>query len=1109
MNIDTDTATPIPDEAIESLEAYLDSYEEGPEAALGRLEGKTDPDSINQSLRILIESKSYEDAASLVVGAELDEKWCIRAAFVAARQGETARVEEIIDWAGGLPDVSARRSCVLASCEGSFDRILNESGSRVPLLPGRLSDDERATFLSMLERLHCITDIVNANGRVSTPLEAQALVAAMNAHYLLGEQAEVKRFADLLAKRSPLPVEIGRAILQFGVPASPEIVDRLRKENDGEFEAGLLAAVIEGKCLDQTKTAFESALGLLRVANTPDERQSIFSVLYDFAQDIGGSALERADALAPQLLDQDSRAAQLHAVDKALRTGDLDAAAEGLKQTRDEDDPMWLQAAAMLHLHKGETSAALDFLVRASTMVAHPEMLRRLAAVAHEQKRDDIASEALEKLVALRPEDSNARQNLAFIYSSRSDFVHASEQFSALETLEPENAWHSTNAASSAALSGDLAKALELFQALTSGDAPPLPALLGHASILRAMDLPHDAFQLLTPFRDIYGQQPEFLMAFMGLGYASNAEEEANAAFRKLLELQSAGKTAPGLLEAVSLDDLQGKMHKHREHINTLHDGMVRGFMPWIDVEDSRGNASYWGWMARTQPMKWLSETPTARAEFTLYSTNGLVSHLVEGSKQLLAPLCPPAGSNVVADLSALITLHRLNLLPEACQYFGRITIPSRYIAHSLSERNKLLLHQESLHTSLLDVHRALDAGSLSVLDDAGTPGARPMAYIHEYTLGTDPEHYYRLIDLFEPLHKQGELDDKKYAQFCQNRHKPTGVDDEFPELTSGTAILVDLSALKSCAQSGVLDSVLRGFDVHITRDDRAEVAQGIRVIETQKDVFAWHTSLSEALHDETCFERATYSVPAGPKGLERLDEGISFCASLVAKEQGLPLLADDRVWQTVASNERPDMLDAGFGSDVLILALLDEGMIDLERAATSFLQLMRWRYRFVVPTPGILRSLALRHHSHPPGESLLDVATYVHECMRDPGLFSAIEPTDPPSSMALRLFHVWTTAISEFLVDVWLQDDAELASALTEWATAEFYPSIPKSIGVKGFVAMGTAVGTMALSSAVMHTVSSTDSKLCAKALGCIAEGLGLSQEEYFKIITGVLNVL
>jgi len=1107
--VNPDPAKPIPDEAIESLDAYLASYDDGPDAALARLHGQTDPDSINQALRILIENERFVEAMQLVANADLHETWCMRAAFVAARQGDANRVNEILDWAGGLSDLTVRRRCVLANCEGTLTRILNDRVSGNPLLPGRLSGSEGTAFRTMIENLRCITDIVNANGRVGTALEAQALVMTMNAHYLLGNQDEVRRFCELLATRQPLPIEIGKAILQFGISASPELVDRLRKENQESFEAGLLASVIEGKCLDQPAQAFESALELLRTVNSTEEKEGLFSVLYDFAQDIGGAALERIDAMADQLLEADSRSAQLHAIDQALRDSNLDRAAKGLEKTRDEDDPMWLQAAAMFNLQKGDVSTALDHLVRASTMVVHPEMLRRLAAVAHEQKRDDVAADALERLIALRPEDSNARKNLAFIYTARSDFAHAAEQFAALELLEPNNEWHSTNAASSAALSGDTEKALRLYEALSTGDAPSLPALLGHAALLRAMDRPHDAFLLLDGAKGLYWDRPEFLMSFMSIGYASNEESTAHEAFQELLHLQSAGKTSPGLLEAVSLDDMKERMRKHHEYIKTLHEGMIRGFVPWLSVEDTRGNAPYWGWLLRTQPLKWLGEAPEARAEFTIYSTNSFVALVAEGDKQLLVPECPPSGSPIVADLTALITLHRLNLLSETRRYFGRIVIPARYIAHSLAEKDKLLLHQESRRTSLLDVHGALDAGALSILQDAGTPGARPMPYTHEHTLGPDAEHYYRLIDLLLPLHNEGEIDDKRYAEFCQTQHKPTGIDEEHPPLVPGTAVLVDLSALKSCAQSGVLDAVLKTFDVHITSADRDEMAQEAAAIEAQQKVWSWHAALSDALQDESHFQRATYSVPADQNGLTSLDQGISLSASLVAKEKSLPLLADDRVWQALASNESPERPDAGFGSELLVLALLKEGYIDLDRAAAAFLQLMRWRYRFIIPTPGVLRSLALRHRAHPPGQCLLDVALYAHECMRDPGLFVAVEPTNPPSTMALRLFHTWISTISEFLVDIWLQDDSDWAAALTEWATSEFFPSLPKAAGVGAFVTMGNAVASMALSSAAVRTVQSEDNELCARALRAIAEGLGLDQEEYSEVITGVLNVL
>jgi len=80
--------------------------------------------------------------------------------------------------------------------------------------------------------------------------------------------------------------------------------------------------------------------------------------------------------------------------------------------------------------------------------------------------------------------------------------------------------------------------------------------------------------------------------------------------------------------------------------------------------------------------------------------------------------------------------------------------------------------------------------------------------------------------------------------------------------------------------------------------------------------------------------------------------------------------------------------------------ALMTGGKLDSGKAAAAIRQLMAWRYRFIVPPPGILKALADPYRANPPGEALREVAEYVHDCMRDTGLFGGRENTEMGDSM-------------------------------------------------------------------------------------------------------------
>ena len=196
----------------------------------------------------------------------------------------------------------------------------------------------------------------------------------------------------------------------------------------------------------------------------------------------------------------------------------------------------------------------------------------------------------------------------------------------------------------------------------------------------------------------------------------------------------------------------------------------------------------------------------------------------------------------------------------------------------------------------------------------------------------------------------------------------------------------------------------------------------------------------------------------------EESDRDIGFAAAVLAEQEGLPLLADDRVCQTLILNQRRNHASAAFGTDTLLLSLNRAGVIGDDVLAEKFLSLLKWRYRFLLPTPSILRTLLESHMEYPPGEKLSFVARYAHDCMRDAGLFGGLEQTEPPIPMAFRLYQDWVRVIIDFITDLWV--DASVpeyhAEQVTDWAIRYFLPTEPKAMGNRAFRLSGMLVGTV-----------------------------------------------
>jgi hypothetical protein len=168
----------------------------------------------------------------------------------------------------------------------------------------------------------------------------------------------------------------------------------------------------------------------------------------------------------------------------------------------------------------------------------------------------------------------------------------------------------------------------------------------------------------------------------------------------------------------------------------------------------------------------------------------------------------------------------------------------------------------------------------------------------------------------------------------------------------------------------------------------------------------------------------------------------------------------------------------------------------------------MSWRYRFIVAPPEVLKTLADRFIQHPPGQLLRKIALYVHDCMRDPGLFGGAEAADPPMSMASLFFLRWAAHIAEFLVDVWADPkwDETHTRGLTEWAIAELLPSPPRAMTGPG-TSIALLGGKIAMGRALVRACQLEDRARGNAALRAVADALGMRPNEYLAVVAEGIN--
>ena len=403
-----------------------------------------------------------------------------------------------------------------------------------------------------------------------------------------------------------------------------------------------------------------------------------------------------------------------------------------------------------------------------------------------------------------------------------------------------------------------------------------------------------------------------------------------------------------------------------------------------------------------------------------------------------------------------------------------------------------------------------LDTKRIKVVED--TDGDEQVKIVNEHS-GDNETPRYRSRDFLNALRQGGRLSQQQMDEAVQVAHKSAMATELGSVLEFGDHILVDLSTLRTIAEQGLLDIASEAFDrVSISTEDQERLIQELRgfglAIETQ----AWHEDLWKMLDNDDRVDAKTLVIYSDDDDLEQGDEKqqdepkhiVAIDAGLLAQQEKLPLLVDDRVCQNMVLASNGHESSSAFGTDCLLIGMLDAGFIDKREAAVAFLQLIEWRYRFLLVPASILQTIANEFAER----DLRNVARYVHDCMRDPGLFGGPEPTEPPIPIAFRYYQDWLQEIANFAAEIWLDDDIDekRATELTNWAMMELVPTVPTVLGARiGRLADFSAFTV--LHHAMIKLCDTPNYPKANTALRSIAGGLALSEDDFIRVAADVIN--
>src|SRR5690606_2449524 len=206
---------------------------------------------------------------------------------------------------------------------------------------------------------------------------------------------------------------------------------------------------------------------------------------------------------------------------------------------------------------------------------------------------------------------------------------------------------------------------------------------------------------------------------YMDTAYRAGEDEAAQSALHQLMKMQHSGQLSEPLFHPMSLDDVKTMGTERLRQRDSLFSEVVRGKLPWLVAEGLLGAVADQAWHRRTQRLRWLPDDVPSRGEWTIYATNGFSVQKDSNGRPTVSRIgVPRSGEPVVADMSAIITLHRLGRLTLAANYFGELILPASFGDLPVRDAQRLTPHQPSREQELRSIHDLVQRRLVTVVED-------------------------------------------------------------------------------------------------------------------------------------------------------------------------------------------------------------------------------------------------------------------------------------------------------------------------------------------------------------------------------------------------------
>lgn len=1091
---------------IASLNAFEASITRNLEAGLAELGTLDEPARVHAAMQLLVQNKRFQDAIDLASGLQPHCRWSDIAVYAHIALRDIGSARAILDFANECCEASwVSDRCRIAVADAAFSEVFDEFADTGLIAQSGLSEEDRALLEFVIEILNPLVSPARSSGRVDNAVQRTAIEFVTNAYGLLGQLSQIRDLAQAMIRCRPVPLVLAQLTLRKVFEPPKGLSGRLRVEHPNSFSAGFLAALLDREVYGRSQESLDSLIGLQQMARDlgKETTEQLCHGLFETASAMDVTALAKARGVVDKLLGTSNRfCLYFDSVAFLMQDRPVAVLAE-LNANSREQDAVWWQIAAKAHELSKDFENASQSWDRACQLMPHPDILNRFAGLSIQQHRFDDAVRALKKAVVQSPDDPRLLEQLAFTHTRLREFSEASVIFAKLSQIRPQAKLYRINLAICQVHIGDPNSALASLDTVIDPSQPDLQLISLRTEILKSLDRAKDAYTDLHTLRSNLWGDDRFLVLYMDTAYKAGEDKSAHAAFQQLMKMQHSGQLSEPLFHPISLDDFITMGAERLRQRDSLFSEVVRGKLPWLVAEAILGAVADQAWHRRTQRLRWLSDDFPSRGEWTIYATNGFSVRKDSDDLQTVLRIgVPRPGEPVVADMSAIITLHRLGRLTLAANYFGKLILPASFGDLPVRDAQKLTSHQPSREKELRSFHDLVQRQLIKVIEDGDITECTPL--VDEYS--DDGEgNSFALADVSQFLRATQRLTTDELDEFSHVCHRVIQSDRELPH---DSCVLFAASTLRSLARYEWLGRILPSVNWCVARTDYDDEVRELLEHDFQRNIFNSHQAMWEEINqlraDGKIEYRDSNSCRRDCAESDDKTEPLPFFDSiLLANDLGYRLLADDRVCQAAALNQRPEMSDAAFGTDRLLVGLEDKGELNANDVCNDLIRLIRWRYRFLLLESRHLKVAALRSRDVLPGPELREIAAYVQESMRDPGLFCGPEKADLPTPVAFKYFMAWKEICIEFLASFW--EDLSITypqlEVVTRWCIESLLPSVPRGVlysPVGRRLADYTSKAFMMTAMIRFATVQPV--QRANEGLRLMASYLGMTEEEFYE---------